>query len=286
MKVRTILLGLFLTVFFLPPPSFAADLGVGLTSYYSWWNPPFEKTLGVDEIGPSLLVGPALSLRVFKKVSLGAYMMIGTSKDEFTAKYEGYHAPSGNYYRTEQKREFKNRADGGFTLAYIINQYLNVFAGYKFASYSLYKKNGRISLNNGPYADYQSKYKDETGNSIVGYALGVNVSLPATEALTVILGLSGVYQPEQNYRWDLTTGPLNPDGNYGESTIRGKYSGKGFNATATGAYYFSSIKTVLTLGGRYQYIKYKAIDEDTLKIDSESHYGITFSAMYYFTFFE
>lgn len=59
----------------MPRNAQAVDFGVGLYSYYTWWNPAWRSIYSDVKNDPMMLWGPYLSVTFFEKLSFSALLM-------------------------------------------------------------------------------------------------------------------------------------------------------------------------------------------------------------------
>ena len=275
-KTLVAIVALLLAFSAFAPGAHAMDVGIGLTSYYSWWTPPFEETLGNDPIDPMFMIGPAVSLRFFKSLTIGIYGIFSYNSPEVNCNYT---TQDSNKYQVQDKRTI-DKYDTGITASYALNRYFSLFCGIKLSFYEMTMENGKIANSGGGFDDYNADNAETLENDVFGYALGMTINIPLTDTTTASLGISALYQPGEYYGFDKRTSTTTID----ERDV--EYSAWGVNATLSIAYYMSEISTSLIIGGRFQYLKYHAEEEDIFKMDREIHYGITFAAMYHFSLFE
>ena len=157
---------------------------------------------------------------------------------------------TNSYYDGSLSKEVENkqkikRNDADLALNYRLNDFFKVFAGVKYNTYSF------------------------TGMDFVGVGpgLGLSAAYPITADLFIIANVSGFYL------W----------GDYDEDK-HGKSDAKqyGYNSTLSFAYYIAPASTTISLGGRYQYMKVKYVEDfqDNQRFD---FYGVTLTATYTFS---
>jgi hypothetical protein len=112
-----------------------------------------------------------------------------------------------------------------------------------------------------------------------GTGLGLSVTYPLTENLFVLGTLSGLYLwgADKAVIKDIANGNIMRSLNIG-------YNEYGMNSTLSLAYYIAPASTVISLGGRFQYLiadyKNNAIYLDSIKF---AIYGVTLTATYTFS---
>ncbi len=141
-----------------------------------------------------------------------------------------------------------HRYDSDTTLNYRLNSYFKIFAGFKYMGY-------RMEFDN-EYTNYDLSVDG------IGPAAGISVVLPLGANFFVLANGSAMYL------W-------NKFSETGQSDSTDKAYGA--NATASLAYYIAPASVTLSLGGRYQYLKYTGSSDSKHDI-----YGVTAAATYTF----
>lgn len=102
---------IFFVVLFVPPAVKAADMSIGVTTWYAWWD--YDQDNNDNEFDPALMYGPVLSLGFMDNWSVSAVLLYGSFEDiNLGIDYERY--------------------DSDLAINYRINSYLKLFAGAKF----------------------------------------------------------------------------------------------------------------------------------------------------------
>jgi len=161
--------------------------------------------------------------------------------------------------KTNSHKIETTRKDLDLALNYRINDYLKAFIGLKYIGYSIIIDSLAVSehKNNGP-------------------GLGLSATLPLTENLFLLANMAGIYLWGNN--------GLMFDGAlffFGTKSY-------GMNSNFSVAYYITPASTIISLGGRFQYIKtvydrYYGFPAGMLADYSNKFYGITLTATYNFT---
>lgn len=133
-------------------PLFAVDLNLGAATWYSWWE--MEDDRGTQELDPTFLVGPVISLGFSEQWNLSMVFLYGQFKMDDNSDTDEI-----------------NRVDSDISLNYIINRYLKVFGGTKAMGY--YFGDGR--------------------HHSIGPALGIGLTLPIYGNFYLLGNLSGMY---------------------------------------------------------------------------------------------
>ena len=242
----------------------AYDITAGATTWYAWgkqYNYQKDKKARFNslvESDPSFLYGPAISVKYDDDFNLTFVFLYGRFESE--------------------KSEFK-RIDSDLALNYKLNDYLKVFAGLKFLSY------GVMPTKLNFFGETNFIIDDIDTHTSYGTGLGLSATVPIIENLFGLATLSGLYLLG-NQKFDIEkaiiTGP--PPGMHIEyRSIKIWYHEYGVNTNASIAYYISNWSTVVSLGGRLQYIiaDYKSNDIYVSSIRFLI-YGMTLTATYTF----
>jgi hypothetical protein len=135
----------------------AADVSVGVSSWYSTWvmTPKDGGSQSKLTMGPELLIGPVVSVQLAKDWALASVVLVSTK----------YNMPqsSGSTKLT--------RTDSDTTLNYSINKYFKIFPGIKFM---------RFSFTNGYHQS-------------AGPGFGCGLTLPIFDSLFFVANGSGSY---------------------------------------------------------------------------------------------
>jgi len=165
----------------------------------------------------------------------------------------------GGVFTGKTKLKFK-RQDSDLALSYRLNDYFKVFCGIKYIGYSM------ISLNGSGLTNKHNGY---------GPGLGLSATFPIIGNLFLIGNVAGIYlwgKVKVTLPW---------------TDKDAKYKEKGVNSTLQFAYYIEPVSTVISLGGRFQYIVTEYYDNDGMEDlfianNKTKFYGITLTATYNF----
>ncbi|MBP7584142.1 MAG: hypothetical protein KBA61_08930 [Spirochaetes bacterium] len=249
-------------------PAFSWPLGIGVTSYYSYWNPAWSEGFDNVEIDPALLVGPVLSLTVFDTFTLTGFMMVSVNNPR--SRYSLPLAGVGNVGIVSNVE----RLEAELSLMYLVNRYFRILAGYKTQLYNEEDTPETVIVPVG-YTSRVDFWKNSF--QISGPGAGMALILPVADAFSLSISTSLIY-----LAIDHTSPRLKQMGMeiYSEG-IDYNYTGTGNNTAITASYYFPSMNTVISLGGRFQFLHYKA-EGDAPSMGNDYYYGITFAALYLF----
>jgi hypothetical protein len=149
-----------LSVLFFSKSIVAADVSVGVSSWYTTWimtGKDSNNNKNKTTMGPEIMIGPAVSVQLAKEWALSSVVLVSSK----------YDMPQGESDGTLKL----TRTDSDTTLNYSINKYFKIFPGIKFM---------RFSYTNG---FHQS----------AGPGFGCGVTLPILESLFFITNGSGSY---------------------------------------------------------------------------------------------
>ena len=266
----------------LPQKVQAADWGLGIYSFYAWWKPAFAKLYDEYEMDPSLYAGPMVSVTFFQDWTLGIGLYVPFISGDVKLKYKDMGEISAQEYtiNIDSKSE---RLDIDSSLSYRINKFFKIFAGFKLAQFTDEETEDHYNIDkvtvSSPFTIPADT--DIRSNKITGYgpALGVSFSLPVTERVSLSVGTSGLYM-----KTELSITGFNEESAFqidGSTRYKYKYKAYGNNSTLGLSYLIEPVSTVISIGGRFQVLKYNP-EGDAPDLDSDYFYGVTASAMYLF----
>ena len=246
----------------LPCKLYALDLTVGATTWYAWGEQYNVQTGSAKnsliESDPALLYGPALSVKFSDDFNLTFVFLYGTFE---ALKDDGAH---------REKSKF-SRVDSDLALNYRLNNFLKLFAGAKYLSYDIVPNND----------DTDFIFDKIDPHRSLGTGLGLSATVPIIGNLFGLATVSGLYLwgNDSFVIKDMWQPQIKKDVKIG-------YNEYGFNSNVSIAYYITEISTVISLGGRFQYIiaNYKNKDNEIF-IDYIRFimYGVTLTATYNFS---
>jgi len=263
---KQILFKLFATLsLIIPCKLYALDMTVGATTWYAWGEQYNVQTGNAKnsliESDPALLYGPALSVKFSDDFNLTFVFLYG--------KFNAVKNDGG----TPEESQF-SRIDSDLAINYKLSNYLKVFTGMKYLSYD-------IVPNNDDTIFILKKIEPHTS---YGAGLGISATIPITGNLFGLATLSGLYL----FGTDsfVKTGDmwLSPPELY---NVKLAYNEYGFNSNISIAYYLAEYSTVISLGGRFQYLLADYKDKDNaVALDYIRFviYGVTLTATYSFSF--
>jgi hypothetical protein len=129
----------------------AANISLGASSWYSWWE--FKDNQSTKKMGPSLMLGPVVSVGLNNEWSLSAVLLIGKFK-----------------MKGDDSNMNLSRLDLDTTINYSLNRYFKVFSGIKYMEYT----------DTGFY------------HRSLGPALGIGLTVPVTDSLFFLANGSGI----------------------------------------------------------------------------------------------
>jgi hypothetical protein len=216
--------------------AYAVDITAGITTWYAWGEQynsqegKFGEHNTITESDPSLLFGPAMSVKFNDDFNL-----------TFVFLYGKFNATKSD----DSKSDF-TRIDSDLAINYKLHDYFKVFAGIKYLSYGIMPVKGNYFVDN----DFEIESIDP--HASYGTGLGASATIPITGNLFGLATVSGlylfgkqgvsIYKMEENTNWKETR------------TLKIGYKEYGINTNLSAAYYIAEWSTVISLGGRFQYI--------------------------------
>jgi hypothetical protein len=254
----------------------AADLSLGVTSWYAMWDEKIKSPEGTEDpkTKSTLMAGPVLGFRFFENWRLGAQFYIG--KMEMKNPTIDYDVSSVMFVDRDEKYL---RFDSDITLGYQWFPWLNTYAGYKYFGYNTDKS--KVYYENGATCTEYRKVKLKNAFMVLVRRKYLFRSLRQP-----LLFIERQWHENQG-RMKSEDEEYNGSGVYqGTETSKNNINGWGANLTTALSYYISSASTTISLGYRYQYLKTKikfpsdsGIGEDTITIKDKFH-GVTLAAIY------
>jgi len=252
-----------------PYKTYGADITVGATTWYAFSEQKNIQGKGstgmlgdsIVESDPGFLYGPTLAVRLSNNFNLTFVYLYGNF---VTIVKDGTGWKSRSKY---------SRSDSDLALNYRLGDYFKVFAGAKYLAYNI-----------APYSTdsvsfmIANKGKDIDKHTSLGTGLGLSATYPLTENIFALGTVSGLYLFGKDKIGITNYG----GGNYRSANL--KYNEYGVNTNLSLAYYIAPASTVISLGGRFQYLiaDYK---KNEIYLDSIQFtiYGVTLTATYTFS---
>ncbi len=184
----------------------------------------------------------------------------------------GYTSTPSGFNGTVEFDTKVTREEGEMNLMYAVSRHFRVFAGYKTQAYTETTGKNGITINplSGSIPDWNNEFW------ISGPGAGIAVVVPVAEHLSVSASTSLIYQSIRYQGYYVTY-----MGVVGGNKITYNYSGIGNNSALVLSWSLPSINTVISLGGRFQYLRYMA-KGDAPSLGNDYYYGVTLAAVYYF----
>ena len=279
-----VLTAVFAVIIISPSAADAVEVSAGATVWYAGWNPVFKRfvttpySYGIETVttdaenstNAAFLAGPVISVSFLNKFSFSTVFAIG----EFSGKASYTRSSYSSHYATIQSTYSSRKLDIDSTLNYALFRYIKIFAGIKYQGYKT-----QIDATD-PSLGFAIQSKVKSGG--YGTGAGIACAYPIHDNLFALVNVSGVYiKTDNSFNYSYNAGM------WGSIDVLYKdtYDVFGGNTTASLAYYFSSYRTTVSLGGRLQYLKYyRAKGEDLYKLDkqSDTFYGIICTIVYAF----
>ncbi|MCL1833801.1 MAG: hypothetical protein FWG49_04795, partial [Leptospirales bacterium] len=244
----------------------AFDITAGATTWYAQSEQYYTQNKSASGVisnslvksDPAFLYGPTLAVRFSQDFNLTFVYLYGTFETE---KDQG----SGRKSTTKF-----SRSDSDLALNYRLGNYFKVFIGAKYLSYGITPaKSDSFTFQINGNADIHNSY---------GPGLGLSATYPIIDNLFVLGTVSGLYL------WGGHSVSIADIGGSNRRSVDLEFNEYGVNTNLSLAYYIAPASTVISLGGRYQYLKadYKknAIYLDSIKF---TIWGAVLTATYTFS---
>ncbi|MCL1865171.1 MAG: hypothetical protein FWF73_05100 [Spirochaetes bacterium] len=250
----------------IPCKTYALDITLGATTWYALSeqyytqvkNPHGVINNSLAKSDPAFLYGPTLAVRFSNDFNITFVYLYG-------------------YFETEKNRGVGNksktkfsRSDSDLALNYRLGDYFKVFAGIKYLSYGITPaRTDNYTFEIPVNVDIHTSY---------GPGAGLSATVPVIGNLFALGTVSGLYL------WGSHGADITDIGGGNPRNVNLKYNEYGVNSTLSLAYYIAPASVVISLGGRFQYLKsdYKknVIYLDSIEFTS---YGATLTATYTFS---
>ena len=247
-----------------PSSMYALDITLGATTWYAQSEQYYTQNKDAYYMQdapiksePAFLYGPTLAVRLSNDFSLTFVFLYGTFK---TKRDYGTLKSDSKYWRN----------DSDLVLNYKLNDYFKIFAGVKYFSYAITPADTDNSTFRIKKIDAHTSY---------GAGTGLSATVPLVGSLFCLGTVSGLYLwgTDKVKIEDYSTGN-------NKRSVNNGYNEYGINSTLSLAYYIAPASTVISLGGRFQYLMadYKKNDIylDSIKF---TIYGVTLTATYTFS---
>jgi len=254
----------------IPCKVYALDITLGATTWYALSELYYTQDKSTPGIinnslvksDPAFLYGPTLAVRFSNDFNITFVYLYGRFETE---KDKG---------SIEKSKPKFSRVDSDLALNYRLGDYFKVFAGIKYLSYGITPAMTDIStFEINKTVDIHTSY---------GPGVGLSATVPLIGNLFALGTVSGLYL-WGSHGVDITDMTIGSPP-YPQRHVNLKYNEYGINTTLSLAYYIAPASTVISLGGRFQYLKsdYKknAIYLDSIEFTS---YGATLTATYTFS---
>jgi len=241
---------------------YAVDVTAGATTWYAMSEQYYTQSGGflINDLlvksDPAFLYGPTLAIKFNNDFNLTFVFLYGTFD---ITKDKGIDISKKSKYQ---------RIDSDLALNYRLNDYFKVFGGMKFLYYDItpiITDYGTFTIINiDPHISY-------------GAGLGLSATVPIVGDLFVLGTISGLYL------WGADKVKIGDKDGNNPRNIKNSYNEYGINTTLSLAYYIASASTVISLGGRFQYIM-ADYNDNPICLDSIKFtiYGVTLTATYTF----
>jgi len=225
------------------------DITVGANTWYSWWEMEPKDSPDKFEYDPAFLYGPAFAVKFNDDFSLNTVFLYG----KYNCDYKVYFETAG--WQTIPADVI--RYDSDTSLSYRLSNYLKLFLGFKYTGYK-FNSEAEPAL-----------YMPEitVKNTIYGPAAGISGVFPLFDNFFLLANGSVLYLRGKS-----------------DNSAKGSSDVKcpGYNTSASLAYYISPASVTISIGGRYQYLDWNAVDNNGTDA-AHKFYGITAAATYTFS---
>ncbi|MCL1864923.1 MAG: hypothetical protein FWF73_03835 [Spirochaetes bacterium] len=256
----------------IPCKTYALDITLGATTWYALSEQNYtqdkKRSPGVinnsiAKSDPAFLYGPTLAVRFTNDFNITFVYLYGhfeTEKDQGGGR--------------KSKTKF-SRSDSDIALNYRLGDYFKVFAGMKYLSYGITPaRTDSVTFEISKNVDMHTSY---------GPGLGLSATVPVIGNLFALGTVSGLYL-WGSHGADITDMTVGTPPNYQQRSVNLKYNEYGINTTVSLAYYIAPASTVISLGGRFQYLKADYTKNSIyLKSIEFTSYGVTLTATYTFS---
>jgi hypothetical protein len=167
-KISAFLGSLCLLVILIPSSLTAAELGVGLSSWYTYWDYDYVTDSGDEDfsmdIDPGFMFGPAFSVKFSDKFSVTSLVLYGafTADSDYGASIE------------------MSRLDLDTVINYSVNGYIKIFVGGKYITYDYIEEN-------------QGEESFEMEQNSYGPGVGISFVYPVADSVYLLGNFSYMY---------------------------------------------------------------------------------------------
>ncbi len=239
-----------------PRPAGAAGMSVGAALGYSWWDGPVGNAvsgkstpgsaISRSRITPALMYGPSLS---FSFAGRWGYSVVVTFGDSFRERGRYYEAWRSSY-RTGRAPVFRYDLDSSVSCA--LNEYVKIVAAFRLLGYRADARMRHFA--SGSYGT-SSPVEEFWGT---GPAAGLAFTIPIAERTALSIQASGMYlQGRTSTReriHDFYTAGASYDYTSRKAFVLADIAGG--RADLSLAHTFETASLTVSLGGRYQILKY------------------------------
>lgn len=268
----------------------AVNATAGISVFYAQWESAWREIPGYkmtpfwtnkqvkrdSDIDPFLLYGPVLSVSLTDRLSIASSFLWGSNYNvKLNSVYDAYDETDVYRFRaySEEKIDNMSRFDLDTTINYVVTSWFKVFAGIKYQGFDYdFDVDGTVPSFLFNY--FVSAHVKSRG---LGGGAGAGISLPVYDLFFIqfnesilVLDATWKYSDYSAQNCDPTV------------PVEKKFTCLGSNTSLNAAYYIESTSTVVSIGFRFQYIRYlpRDADDDAL---NDYIYGLTAGAIYSFS---
>ena len=275
--VAAVLFIMLSLLFLATSPIHAMNITLGVNAYYAVWDPAWRNVNGYFESDPLLMWGPSATFS-FEGGWYMSLIYLQNRTNPADARYTVNGSGSGNAYTMIIDTTIE-RGELEFTAGYRLFDSIRVFAGLKNMFYyeggGPGKSNASISITS-PYTvgAIDALYADSygVGSGLMYFTRVLDNTVFSVSASFIYM--RATVQTNEHSEIGTTRVIVSHSDNYQYNAVGGS---TGINLS----YYFPGAGVSLTLGGRFQLLKYIPV-ADALAIDDDIYYGLMAAAGYTF----
>lgn len=256
---------------------YSMNITLGMNAFYAMWAPAWGNVNGSFTSDPLLMWGPSASLSFDNGFTISVlYLQNSTNPSKARNEVQG----SGHLGRYTMVLDTTiERGEIDLTAGYRLMDGLRIFAGFKNMFYNEGGRRGSTDASIDMFGPYTVGSIDALYADNIGAGMGLMYYRQVLANTIFSFVVSVIYMEStiqtNSYKELGTTGVID------SVSENDKYRAVGGNTSFSISYYFPGTGIMLSLGGRYQQLKYIPVDNgNTLEYDI--YYGLMVSAGYTF----
>lgn len=255
---------------FVPIPAHSMNITLGVNAYYAWWDPAWRNVNGEFKPDPLLMWGPSVTLS-FEGGYYVSLVYLQNRTNPSDANYTVRGGGSGGY--TLNIDTAIERDELELTAGYRLSDSVRMFAGAKYMKYVAGGRDTDATITGAvPFTlDAINSFYAESAGAGAGllYFTQVSSNTLLSMSASIIYALSTVMI--NDYRQIGATYTIGP------VSDKNIYNAVGGNAGLNISYFVRGTGIMLTLGGRFQLLKYLPIG-DARTLEGDIYYGVMVAA--------